>query len=123
MQQSATAIAILVALLPSAVSAQDRSTWWHGRFVPADGIAACDTSDALVVYEAEAVIPWETYCETTEQVDIRDMQGVQLDISCSYPDAPDEGYNDRVALFELSNGNILEYSRLRKVSTELRRCP
>jgi hypothetical protein len=113
---------VAFAVLCVSAQGQEASTWWHGRYVPADGNAACDSSDALVVYEAEAVVPWETYCEIAQRVEIRDMQGVLLDVECTFPDSPDEGYNDRVALLELADGNVLEYSRLGKRATILRRC-
>lgn len=67
--------------------------------------------------------PWETYCKITQQVDLRDMQGVLLDIQCGFPDSESEAYNDRTVLPELSSGNVIRYSRLDKNQVELQRCP
>jgi hypothetical protein len=111
----------MASLFASCAHAQS-STWWHGRYIPSSSTLACEFDDALIAYEAKTVRPFRTNCDIVNQVDLRDMQGVLLDIRCSYEDSPDEGYNDRNALLELSNGNVLSYSRLQKTYVELRRC-
>ena len=95
----------------------------EGAYVPSASTSACDSNNDLIVYQAQSVTPFKTTCDIVKQVDLRNVLGVLLDIRCSYEDSPDEGYNDRIALLELSNGNVLSYSRLQKTYTELRRCP
>ena len=115
-------VAATATLFSTCAQAQS-STWWQGAYVPSASTLACDSNDGLIVYEAQSVTPYKTNCDIAKQVDLRNMLGVLLDLRCSYEDAPDEGYNDRIALLELSNGNVLSYSRLQKTYTELRRCP
>lgn len=118
------ALGLLCGLLVTPVAqAQEASTWWHGSWVNADSTQVCDANDSLTIFTATHVQPWETSCEIALQTDVRDTQGVLLDIECSFPDSPDEGFADRRVLLELSSGNMLSYSRLSKQNTELRRCP
>ena len=124
MNTLATALALItVCVLATSASGQEQSIWWHGTFVNSDPEQVCGSSDSQVTFEPNSVYPWEENCEITLQTDIRDIAGVLLDVACFYPDSPGEGHTDRLALFELSNGNMLEYSRLSKNATELRRCP
>lgn len=115
--------AVVGSMMAIPAVAQEQSTWWHGSFVNAGSTQACESNDSLTTFSATSVQPWETFCEITLQTDIRDTQGVLLDIACGFPDSPDEGFVDRRVLLELSSGNMLSYSRLSKESIELRRCP
>lgn len=115
------ATTIMAVMLVSGSAAQG-TAWWHGSWVNADSPQACDANDSLIIFTATEVSPWETTCAIKLQTDIRDTQGVLLDIACSYPDSPDEGFSDRRIMLELADGNMLSYSRVSKQSTILRRC-
>lgn len=82
-----------------------------------------EPTDAEIVFEAEAIVPWETYCYIELVTSLRDMQGVLVDALCRFPDsADDEGYRERVALLGLNDGNMLLYSNIGNQHRVLRRC-
>lgn len=110
----------LFVCLASTPTAAQQSTWWHGKYVNAGG-TNCD-GDSQIVFSADAVRPWEGYCTVSQQVDLRDITGVLLDVrSCSAEGEEYDG-DDRVLLIELSSGNVVRYSSRDKVLFEMQRC-
>lgn len=115
-------LACLCSLIVAEAAAEEKSRWWHGTFVTAGSDPNCDANDSRINFSADEVFPYETACAIVLQTDVRDMQGVLLDIDCSYPDSSGEGQTDRIALFELDDGNVMSYSRASRQAVELQRC-
>jgi len=113
-------ILLFVAILawPTAAAAQ-KSDWWHGSYIWEGSGSSCDSSDTLTTYRSGEVFPWETECKILQETKIRGMDGILLDLDCTYPDEPESGYRERQLLLKIDDQTVFRYPEARR----LKRCP
>lgn len=99
-------------------TAENRS-WWHGSFIFEGSGSDCDSSDTLTTYKSGEVYPWETECKIQRETKINGMDGILLDLECTFPDEPESSYKERQLLLKIDDQTIFRYPDSRR----LKRCP